>query len=99
TFFDPGVGACGTTSSGSDPIVAISSQLFNSFPGFDGGNPNSNPVSGKQITASFQGKSTTVTVVDECLGCGVNDLDFSPAAFNALASEDLGRIDITWQFL
>ena len=32
-------------------------------------------------------------------GCAYNDLDFSPAAFDKLADESLGRIDITWEWL
>jgi hypothetical protein len=33
----------------------------------------------------------TVTAVDRCTGCQEYDLDFSPAAFEALASESVGR--------
>ena len=43
-------------------------------------------------------KSVTVTVVDRCEGCSENDLDFSPAAFQQLADESLGRIDISWSY-
>ncbi|KAI0056735.1 hypothetical protein BV25DRAFT_1547381 [Artomyces pyxidatus] len=97
TFFTPGLGACGKTSSSSDLIVAVSTDVFNGFPGA-GADPNANPICGKTITANFQGKSVTVEVVDECPGCAANDLDFSPAAFDQLADESLGRIDITWSF-
>jgi hypothetical protein len=37
------------------------------------------------------GNSVTVTVVDRCEGCAEYDLDFSPAAFDVLASESVGR--------
>lgn len=46
--------------------------------------------------ATDQGKSVTVTVEDRCVGCAEDDLDFSPAAFDQLADESLGRIAITW---
>ncbi|KAI0092377.1 loosenin [Irpex rosettiformis] len=95
TFFTPSIGACGKQSTSSDHIVAVSSQFFNSFPGA-GANPNKNPICGKTLTVHFKGKSTKVTVVDSCPGCGLLDLDLSPAAFNDLASPDLGRIQVTW---
>ncbi|KAA1477374.1 hypothetical protein DENSPDRAFT_885058 [Dentipellis sp. KUC8613] len=96
TFFTPALGACGFTNKESDLIVAVSAQLFDSAG--KGGNPNKNPLCNKFITAHFKGKSVRAKVVDSCPGCKLNDLDFSPAAFKKLASEDLGRIDITWDF-
>ena len=32
TFFEPGLGACGIQNSSKDMIVAVSQQLFDSFP-------------------------------------------------------------------
>ncbi|KZT36748.1 hypothetical protein SISSUDRAFT_1034640 [Sistotremastrum suecicum HHB10207 ss-3] len=99
TFYTPGLGACGVTNTEADLIVAISQSLFQNFPGFNGGNPNANPVCGKSITANFQGKSVTVTVTDACVGCAATDLDFSPAAFDELADPSVGRISgMTWSF-
>jgi len=72
--------------------------MYDVYPGYSGGNPNANPVCGRMITASYQGKSVTVEVTDRCVACEQTDLDFSPAAFQALASESLGRIDITWEW-
>jgi heme exporter protein D len=82
--------------------------------GYDGSNPNTNPLCNKKIVASCkprtpsqcliiellsdQGKSTTVTVTDRCQACATTDLDFSPAAFDDLANPALGRIDITWSW-
>jgi expansin (peptidoglycan-binding protein) len=40
-----------------------------------------------------------VTVVDRCVGCQAYDLDFSPEAFDKMADEALGRVDVTWAFL
>lgn len=35
-----------------------------------------NPVCGRQISASYGGRSVTVQVVDRCTGCAFTDLDF-----------------------
>lgn len=41
-----------------------------------------------------------MTAVDRCVGCDSWDLDFSPAAFEQLASFDLGRIyGVQWQWV
>lgn len=46
---------------------------------------------------SDKGKSVTVAITDRCVGCAITDLDFSPAAFNELASPDAGRLtDVKW---
>jgi hypothetical protein len=95
TFYATGLGACGITSTDSDYIVAISHARFDAV---NTGNPNNNPLCGKQITAYRGGKSVKVTVVDRCPGCDANSLDFSPAAFNVLGDESEGRISITWDF-
>ncbi|KAF8891250.1 RlpA-like double-psi beta-barrel-protein domain-containing protein-containing protein [Infundibulicybe gibba] len=97
TFFEPGVGACGVTSTATDNIVAVSTQMFDSFPGATA-NPNTNPICGKTITATVNGKSVTARVVDRCVGCALNDIDLSPAAFNVLGGD--GRIHgVQWRFL
>lgn len=95
TYYDTGLGACGITSSDSDFIVAISHERFDAV---NTGNPNNNPLCGKEITAYRGDKSVKVTVVDRCPGCDKNSLDFSPAAYNVLGTEAEGRIPITWDF-
>ncbi|GJE91832.1 hypothetical protein PsYK624_079830 [Phanerochaete sordida] len=92
TWFVPGLGACGFTNTGSDLIVAVGHELFDTFPGYNGHNPNTNPICGRKITATFKGKSVTVKVVDRCVACNTFDLDFSRAGFAALANPDVGRI-------
>ena len=47
-----GLGACGITNSDTDYIVAVSQELFDSYPGYSGANPNKNPVCNKKIKAS-----------------------------------------------
>ena len=39
--------------------------------------------------------SIDVVVVNRCVGCKAYDLDFSPWAFDKLADEVLGRVDVT----
>ena len=41
----------------------------------------------------------TVTITDRCEACKEWDLDFSPSAFDKLASESVGRLHgVTWHF-
>lgn len=96
TYYATGLGACGITNVDTDYIVAISHELYDE--NAKDANPNNNPLCGKKITAHYQGKSVEVTVVDRCEGCQYNDLDFSPSAFSQIADQDLGRIDITWNW-
>ncbi|TDL28709.1 hypothetical protein BD410DRAFT_811779 [Rickenella mellea] len=99
TFYGIGLGSCGWTNGGDDLIAAVSWKLYDSFPGYQGGNPNNNPVCGRKVTAHYNGKSTQVTIVDRCTGCAETDLDFSPAAFNQLADFALGRIHgVKWNW-
>lgn len=68
-------------------------------------NPNDNPFCNRRIRATRhregdQGNVTVdVTVVDRCTGCKPFDLDFSPGAFELMADQSLGRVDVTWAFL
>ncbi|THH14912.1 hypothetical protein EW146_g5478 [Bondarzewia mesenterica] len=125
TYFTPGLGSCGITNADSDYIVAVSTTIFDNYPGATS-NPNDNPICGEKIlvtcehdpllisarslsvnqfTDSSSGspdgdtKTVTVTVTDRCEACSEYDLDFSPTAFQQLADEALGRIDITWQYV
>ncbi|CAK7895478.1 hypothetical protein CAAN1_10S00408 [[Candida] anglica] len=97
TYYDTGMGACGGVNHDTDYIVAISHLLFE--PKTPNGNPNNNPLCGKKIRAFRDGKSVDVTVVDQCMGCKRDDLDFSPAAFEAIGDKALGRMDISWEWL
>jgi len=100
TFYATGLGACGITNNDSQYIAAVSYLLFDTFPDYNGVNPNENPICGRQVTASYQGKSVTVTLTDRCTGCKITDLDFSPSAFDALADPAVGRISgMTWDWI
>jgi len=99
TEYPIGMGACGIFSSGDAMIVAVSEPLFNSYPGYNGENPNDNPICNRQITAHYQGSTVQVTVTDYCQNCALEDLDFSPAAFLQLTGLTDTRVHgMTWTF-
>ncbi|KAK9491689.1 RlpA-like double-psi beta-barrel-protein domain-containing protein-containing protein [Lipomyces doorenjongii] len=95
TFYSTGLGSCGITSADTDYIVAVSYVLMDAN---SNGNPNTNPLCGKTITAYRDTSFVTVTVVDTCRGCAEYDLDFSPSAFEQLGQQSEGRIPITWSW-
>lgn len=99
TWYNPGLGSCGITNTNNDFIVAVPKQMYDTWPGHTA-NPNLNPICGKAITASYNGKSIRVTVTDRCEACIGNDLDFTPGAFQALIGPlSLGRVSgMTWQW-
>jgi len=100
TFYGTGLGACGITNYDTDHIAAVSHLLFDTFPGYKGGNPNNNPICNRQVRATYQGKSVVVSVTDRCEGCALTDLDFSPAAFNTLALPAVGRLQgVKWVWI
>ncbi|KAJ7169976.1 RlpA-like double-psi beta-barrel-protein domain-containing protein-containing protein [Mycena filopes] len=101
TFYNTGLDACGFTDSDSSSyIAAVSIDLFDNYPGYNGANPNNNPVCNRQVKATYQGKTVTVRIVDRCTGCASKDLDFSPLAFQELADPSVGRLTgVTWEWV
>ncbi|CAF9942003.1 MAG: hypothetical protein ALECFALPRED_009438 [Alectoria fallacina] len=97
TYYDPGLGACGVTSSDTDHIVSISHFTFDAVS--KSSNPNANPLCGHKLRAVRNGNSIDLTVVDRCVGCQATDLDVSPGAFKQLADATLGRVEVTWAWL
>ncbi|KAK4204582.1 RlpA-like double-psi beta-barrel-protein domain-containing protein-containing protein [Triangularia verruculosa] len=95
THYSPsvGLGACGQVHQDSELVVAISYADFD--PQTPAGNPNNNPLCGRRLRASFEGKSVDVTVVDRCPSCSSGSLDLSPATFQQLADLGRGRIQGT----
>ncbi|ELU43947.1 fungal zn(2)-Cys(6) binuclear cluster domain-containing protein [Rhizoctonia solani AG-1 IA] len=67
-------------------VAAVGTQLFQEL--IPDGNPNHSAACGKTATATWNGKSITLGIVDRCPGCGYNDIDLAPAAFQQFA--DLG---------
>ncbi|EKM53490.1 uncharacterized protein PHACADRAFT_211183 [Phanerochaete carnosa HHB-10118-sp] len=99
TYYATGLGACGIYNVDTDYIAAASHILYDSFPGYAGGNPNDNPICGRKVTAHYNGESVTVAITDRCEACAEWDLDFSPSAFSQLADQSVGRIHgVTWTF-
>jgi len=115
TYYGPGLGACGVTSSGGDQIVSISHFDFDAAS--TGSDPNANPLCGHKLRAIRDGNSVDLTVVDRCtsgilealctamlmkylgVGCKPTDIDVSLGAFKQLADPALGRVKVTWAWL
>lgn len=70
TYYNPGLGACGISSSDNDAVVAVSHYTFDAVQ--KGSDPNQNPLCNRKIRATRvnekTGKSTSidVTVIDRC---------------------------------
>jgi expansin (peptidoglycan-binding protein) len=100
TFYATGLGACGITNNDGQDIAAVSHMFFDAFPGYNGINPNTNPLCGKTARVTYQGTTIEVQLTDRCGGCQYGDLDFSPHAFNQLADPSQGRIsNIEWEII
>ncbi|CAD6441967.1 8881ff7f-10df-4e08-977d-0c404505cd3f [Sclerotinia trifoliorum] len=103
TYYAPGLGACGITSSSTESICAVSHIIFDAAS--TSSNPNSNPLCGRKIRITRQkdsgaGNNTVdVTVVDRCVGCKAEDLDLSITIFEKLALEAEGRVTGSWAWL
>ncbi|KAI7474518.1 hypothetical protein KC357_g5162 [Hortaea werneckii] len=107
TYYQPGLGACGVTSTEDDFIVALSHILFDAAGSSTdaGGNSNENPLCGRMLRATRYNeeagaqRSVDLRVVDRCTGCEVDDLDTSLKAFEKLAPSASGRVDVSWAWL
>ncbi|KAF4552907.1 Hypothetical protein D9617_8g049200 [Elsinoe fawcettii] len=103
TYYEPGLGACGITSSSSENIVAVSRILFDAAQ--TGSDPNQNPLCGRKLRATRFNEATgsqrsvDLTVVDRCVGCQPTDIDVTISAFTQMAAEELGRVTATWAWL
>ncbi|KIY68638.1 hypothetical protein CYLTODRAFT_395184 [Cylindrobasidium torrendii FP15055 ss-10] len=90
SFYDVGQGACGQVNVASDFIVALNSDQYGSgYPG---------PNCFKTISMTYNGKTTTATIMDQCPGCPYGGLDLSRGLFNFFADEGAGIIYGTWSF-
>lgn len=102
TYYDPELGACGIKSSSSQNVVAVAHAVFDAAQ--TGSDPNQNPLCGRKIRAKRvkEGsgeRSVDLTVVDRCVGCQPTDIDVSLSVFDKLADQDLGRVDVQWNWL
>ncbi|KAK3949153.1 RlpA-like double-psi beta-barrel-protein domain-containing protein-containing protein [Pseudoneurospora amorphoporcata] len=96
TWYNTGLGACGSTSNDGQLVVALNHDQFD--PSTPNGNPNLNSLCGRNIRVNANGRSVTVKLVDRCAGCPYGGLDLSPAAFSALASLSVGVLQGTWDW-
>ncbi|EIM90428.1 uncharacterized protein STEHIDRAFT_154254 [Stereum hirsutum FP-91666 SS1] len=87
TYFVDGLGACGQTNVASDFIVALNTHQW------DGGSHCF-----EAITITYNGKTATASIADECQECPENALDFSQGLFDYFASEDAGTIYGSWSY-
>ena len=94
TFYSVGADNCGTSSTDSDYVCAISQKMYDSVASSD----SISEYCGHSININYNGKTITVKVVDSCESCDATHLDLSPSAFQALADPDLGVIDIQWEW-
>ncbi|THH06913.1 hypothetical protein EW145_g3750 [Phellinidium pouzarii] len=87
TEYETGMGACGTTNSDNDFIVALNTAQYGS--GQD---------CYKMISISYNGKTTQAQIVDECPGCPYGGLDLAPGLFSYFADISMGTIIGEWEF-
>lgn len=95
TYYSVGADNCGTSSSDTDYVCAISQQLYNTV-------TDSESISeycGHMINITYNDKNVQVKVVDSCPSCDKDSLDLSPSAFEALADLEIGVLAIEWQWI
>jgi hypothetical protein len=96
TFYDGGLGACGTNVDPTGNGVALPFA-------FMGSQSNGNPYCYRTLTVynPATGVSAQAEVMDKCEGCDGRSIDLTPALFSTLTNNDLGlgRVhDIDWWF-
>ncbi|KAI1391869.1 RlpA-like double-psi beta-barrel-protein domain-containing protein-containing protein [Hypoxylon trugodes] len=89
TYYEPGLGSCGETSTDSDAVVALSPSEFSQIP----------QACGKSIKITGpDNKTVDAKVVDKCPACASGSIDVSSTVFQQLAPLSDGRIKISWTF-
>jgi hypothetical protein len=74
TYYNPGLGSCGITSTDSDMICAVSHVLFDAAS--TGSNPNANPLCGLKLRLRRGESSVDVKIVDRCMSLSLPFLVF-----------------------
>ncbi|KAJ6554581.1 hypothetical protein B0H19DRAFT_948609, partial [Mycena capillaripes] len=92
-----GLGACGDVYDDNSFTAAVSMEMFDNWPGASA-EQNRNPICGPFVPGRMALSNAGLMIVDRCVGCQVNDIDLTPAAFAALADMSLGRTFVTWKF-
>ncbi|KAB5589264.1 hypothetical protein CTheo_7301 [Ceratobasidium theobromae] len=99
SWYNPsaGIGACGWQNYDYEWVAAVGTALFQELT--PDGNPNHSAACGKTATATYNGKSITLGIVDRCPGCGYDDIDLAPAAFQQFADLGVGKLyGFSWHF-
>ncbi|KAI9143794.1 RlpA-like double-psi beta-barrel-protein domain-containing protein-containing protein, partial [Paraphysoderma sedebokerense] len=94
TFYDPGLGACEVTNSGSDFIGAMNHIDFGTFP-----RALNSPVCHSCVNVCGSKGCQIIQITDKCPGCKKGDLDLSPVAFKKIDDPDRGRVRIKWTYV
>jgi hypothetical protein len=89
TYYQPGLGSCGETSSDSDRVVALAPGQFESTP----------DACGKMIQITKGDLNATAKVVDKCPVCTLGSIDVSSTVFQEIAPLSAGRVQITWEYM
>ena len=104
TFYNPSAGltSCGKQFSDSDAIFALNvAQMTKDWS--TGNNPNNNPLCGRKVKLTHNGKTKIAEIQDTCPGCqGPNAVDLSPALFKELANEQemvMNSFTVNWEFV
>ncbi|WP_316519786.1 cysteine/serine endopeptidase inhibitor [Kitasatospora brasiliensis] len=95
-YTDSGYGACGTQINASTQMLVAVSRAW-----WTTANPNNDPVcQGISVKVSYQGKTITVPVKDQCPSCDSTHIDLSQPAFATFAPLGQGVINgLSWQFV
>jgi hypothetical protein len=96
TFYDVGVGACGTTNDGdTEDVIALPFGMMGTE---SNGGGELNPFCGKTVTITKGSVSVKATVVDKCMSCFGDSIDLSEHAFLQFADLSVGVLPATWFF-
>ncbi|OTB04751.1 hypothetical protein M426DRAFT_320610 [Hypoxylon sp. CI-4A] len=88
TYYTPGLGSCGETSTDSDAVVALSPSQFSQVP----------DACGKTIDITLGATTVKAKVVDKCPACASGSIDVSSTVFQSLAPLTEGRAKISWTY-
>jgi hypothetical protein len=87
TYFVTGLGACGGVNKPSDFVVALNMQQWE-----DGKHCNA------PVTITINGKTAHATIVDRCVGCGYNGLDFTSGLYSFFDPSLNGVLNGDWEY-
>ncbi|KAJ3719877.1 hypothetical protein C8R42DRAFT_101846 [Lentinula raphanica] len=92
TYYEAGLGACGSTNTAQDSIVALNSDQW-----------DNGAHCYKMVSLSYQGKTVTAQVTDQCPTCAYGQLDLTYSLFASLSGGDPNEIGEmhggTWSFI